>query len=124
MKAPAKAGPSVWSSLKEYSFRVLRIIQVEPWICTQLVERQHGDPSSFHALSYAWGNEGQTWNISRVGIAVALTAHLHEAIRCIFNLYGSLDLVVDAICIDHRMLRKRRNKLPLCTRCIRMRQMY
>jgi hypothetical protein len=53
-------------------------------------------------VSYACGNEQPTGHTFCKGTAAAVTPHLQEAIRCIFNLYGRLDLFVDAICIDQQ----------------------
>jgi hypothetical protein len=90
------------SRSKKTFFQLLRICQAEPWISTQLIERQYRHSSSFYAVSYACGNEQPTSHIFCKGTAVAVTPHLQEAIRCIFNLYGRLDLFVDAICIDQQ----------------------
>ena len=106
MEGQTTTGLSIWSSLGADSFRVLRINQVEPEISTELIERQHSDISPYYALSYAWGDQKSTWNISCQQTDVAVTPHLHEALRCIVKLYGKLDLFVDAHL--HRSTQSRR----------------
>ena len=92
--------PSIWRPLDSKSFRVLRIIRNRPRIYAELVEVTHRGNNKYYALSYAWGKHEATETITCNGEPTAVSPHLYEGICCIFDLYGHLDIFIDAICIN------------------------
>src|SRR5438105_11370977 len=81
-------------------FRVLDIVEVEPVVQARLTHREDNVPTTYHALSYAWGDQLSTETIECDGRELKVTRHLLEGLKSIHVITGISAIWVDAICIN------------------------
>jgi len=89
-----------WADLDENSFRVIRILTIEPEITIRLEHYAFDRPPEYHAISYAWGSEQPSESIYCDRKILRVTKHLYEGLKCINHVTKHDLLWADAISID------------------------
>jgi hypothetical protein len=96
--------------VEKNEIRLLRILpsiqKDDPVNCT-LRHVSLSENPAYVALSYNWGNQNEQRLIRLNGVIVSITASLEEALRHMRPRWGSLELWVDALCIDQSSKKER-----------------
>lgn len=72
------------------------------------------DRPKFAALSYVWGKELFSQHAIRCnGYSIEITRNCHEALMSLRNLFGSITIWVDSICIDQSNIPEKTTQLLL-----------
>lgn len=89
-----------YGRLNPDQFRVLDIIEFEPVVLAKLTHHDDNVPTTYHALSYAWGDQPPAETIECDGQQIKVTCHLLEGLKSIHATTGISVIWVDAICIN------------------------
>jgi hypothetical protein len=79
--APPKPSQYQYSRLAPGQFRILEILQVEPFVLTRLLKHQDDTKQEYCALSYAWGAISVGALIKCDGQFLDITPHLLEGLK-------------------------------------------
>jgi hypothetical protein len=76
-----------------------------------IIKTQLGDPVTYLALSYTWGDPEPTYTVRLNGRKFKVRKNLHEALLHFRPFEGGLKLWVDAICINQDDIRERESQV-------------
>ena len=94
--------PFIYGALKPNHIRLLTILGSGKSLSCILEDFADDDLPKFHALSYSWGSGSLDANILCNGSYLALTQHLVAAFRAVHRADPTIELWVDAICINQK----------------------
>src|SRR5436305_1313689 len=89
-----------YQTLNPDQFQLLDIVEFEPVVQAWLTHCDDNVTTSYHALSYAWGDQPSTKTIECDGQQLKVTPHLLEGLKSIHATTGISVIWVDAICIN------------------------
>ncbi|KAJ2896945.1 uncharacterized protein MKZ38_005089 [Zalerion maritima] len=105
-----------YSPLGPGQFRLVRILPTRmSTIKCEMFHEIVRDPPPYIAISYAWGDAGDTRKIRLDGVNVPVAASLHGALQAIRKDIASALVWVDALCIDQQNKEERTVQVQLMT---------
>ncbi|KAK5660777.1 hypothetical protein OQA88_12144 [Cercophora sp. LCS_1] len=84
----------------------------DPVECTIRPVNPKDPETSFHALSYTWGDPGVTIPITLNGVSVNVTTNLDSALRHLRAKY-SVEIWIDALSINQKDPKEKKKQIPL-----------
>jgi hypothetical protein len=110
--------PLPYRSLGENQIRLIRLLpgaEDDPLSLQILSPVSLGNVSSYHALSYVWGDVNNTKLATIQGIVFPITANLADFLQCYRReLRKRIDtLWIDAICVDQTNNDEKSAQIPL-----------
>ncbi|PKS05013.1 hypothetical protein jhhlp_008379 [Lomentospora prolificans] len=103
--APPRAAPTnkrlVYKALEWRQIRLVRILpeRMSALRC-ELVQASIDNAPRYVAISYAWGDSGDTQNILVDGVSKPITTSLYGALKALRRRNGVVTVWADALCID------------------------
>jgi hypothetical protein len=103
--------PALRKELRE--IRLLRLLPGPPnaKICCEVDVVSLNDKLVYEALSYVWGNAGETRNISLGGYAFGVTVNLEQALRHLRLVDKERVLWIDALCINQACKKEKESQI-------------
>jgi hypothetical protein len=100
--------------LREGDIRLIRILPVRRTIVRcEIVHASLYDPPPYAAVSYAWGDPGETREIEVEGIIVRVSVSLHGALQALRERDVAVMVWADALCIDQQNKEERARQVQL-----------
>ncbi len=124
-KPPSSLGPSTLGSVlgdRQYQYRPLgeaevRLVRVFPerktMIKCEIIHASLESPPRYTAISYAWGDAGDTRKIELGGSLISVSASLHGALQAVRQKIESVLVWADALCIDQQNKDERTQQVQL-----------
>lgn len=103
-----------YSPLEESSIRLLRILpERKTMIKCDMIHVSIEDPLEYVAISYAWGDAGDTRRIELNGYSIPVSVSLHGALQALRERDRSVLVWADALCIDQQNADERAQQVQL-----------
>lgn len=100
--------------LREGDIRLIRILPVRRTIVRcEIVHASLSDPPPYAAVSYAWGDPGETREIEVEGVMVRVSVSLHGALQALRERDIAIMVWADALCIDQQNKKERARQVQL-----------
>ncbi|KAE9365758.1 hypothetical protein N431DRAFT_429984 [Stipitochalara longipes BDJ] len=102
--------------LQDSQFRLVRILpERKTMIKCEIIHYSLEEPPQYVAVSYAWGDAGDTRNIALEGSLVPIAVSLYGALEALRQKVSSVLVWVDALCIDQQNTNERTQQVRLMT---------
>ncbi|KAJ4266163.1 hypothetical protein NW762_004143 [Fusarium torreyae] len=114
--APFFLGPRTYQyrPIEETSIRLVRLLpERKTMIKCEILHVSLRQPPPYVAVSYTWGDTGDTRKIEVEGISVHVAVSLHGALQALREKQTSLLIWVDALCIDQKNRDERSQQVQL-----------
>ncbi|KAK1988623.1 heterokaryon incompatibility protein [Colletotrichum cereale] len=117
-RLPPRPPRYVHEPLVEGQFRLLHLLAGPPddgVVRVRLVVEPVDAAPAYHAVSYTWGDPGQTVGILCEGAEIRITTNLLDALRRLRRPDEDVVLWADAVCIDQRNTLEKTHQIMLMT---------
>ncbi|PQE08062.1 hypothetical protein CJF32_00008147 [Rutstroemia sp. NJR-2017a WRK4] len=105
-----------YRGLQDQEFRLVRIFpERKTMIKCEISHASLGDPPRYVAISYAWGDAGDTRKIELEGSLIPISVSLYGALEALRQKYESVLVWADALCIDQHNRDERTQQVRLMT---------
>jgi hypothetical protein len=105
-----------YRALRDLEFRLVKILpERKTRIKCEIIHASLEDPPEYAAISYAWGDAGNTKRIELDGSLIPVAVSLYGALEALREKAGSVLLWVDALCIDQQNRDERSQQVQLMT---------
>jgi len=105
-----------YKELGRSEFRLVRLLRrTKTDIKCEIVHASLVTPPTYVAVSYAWGDAGDTRKIKIDGVSVSVSASLHGALEALRQRNYDVLVWVDALCIDQANQEERSEQVRLMT---------
>lgn len=106
-----------YNQLGESEFRLVRILPARmSKIKCEVVHSSITTPPRYVAVSYAWGDAGDTRRLELEGVDISVSVSLHGALEALRQKAEPVTVWVDAICIDQQNFAERTQQVQLMTK--------
>jgi hypothetical protein len=105
-----------YRALQDLEFRLVKLLpERKTRIRCEIIHASLEDPPEYAAISYAWGDAGNTRRIELDGSLIPVTVSLYGALEALREKAGSVLVWVDALCIDQQNRDERSQQVQLMT---------
>lgn len=103
-----------YEPLQTVSFRLVRILpETQKLIRCQIMQYPVEPPPRYIAVSYTWGDPGDTRQIELNGSFVRIGINLHGALEVLRQKDDSVLVWADALCIDQQNMAEKTQQIPM-----------
>ncbi|KAF2204156.1 hypothetical protein GQ43DRAFT_365222 [Delitschia confertaspora ATCC 74209] len=105
-----------YTELQEMEFRLVRILPAKmSTIKCEIIHASLKNPPHYLAISYAWGDAGDTRKIQLEGTGISVAVSLYGALEVLRKKREAVLVWVDALCIDQQNRDERTQQVQLMT---------
>jgi hypothetical protein len=105
-----------YRALQDLEFRLVKILpERKTMIRCEIIHASLEDPPEYAAISYAWGDAGNTRRIELDGSLIPVAVSLYGALEALREKNESVLVWVDALCIDQQNRDERTQQVRLMT---------
>lgn len=105
-----------YKELRAMEFRLVRILPERmSTVKCEIIHSTLENPPGYMAISYAWGDTGDTQNVQVDGSSVSVTSSLFGALKALRRKSESVMVWADALCIDQQNRDERTQQVKLMT---------
>ncbi|KAF4967947.1 hypothetical protein FSARC_4600 [Fusarium sarcochroum] len=103
-----------YKPIEDTSIRLVRLLpERKTMVKCEIIHASLGQPPPYVAVSYTWGDTGDTRKIEIEGMAIPVAVSLHGALQALRQKQNSLLVWVDALCINQKNRDERSQQVQL-----------